>query len=40
MHLVIGAGEFLGDLVSRTLATEVPLIELARIQTRKRCAMR
>ena len=28
MHLVIGAGEFLGDLVSRTLATEVPLIEL------------
>lgn len=29
MHLVIGAGEFLGDVVSRTLATEVPLIELA-----------
>ncbi len=29
MHLVIGAGEFLGDLVSRTLATEVPLIELS-----------
>ena len=29
MHLVIGAGEFLGDRVSRTLATEgVPLIEL------------
>src|SRR5215510_11511222 len=28
MHLVIGAGEFLGDLVSRTLATEVPMIEL------------
>ena len=28
MHLVIGAGEFLGDLVSRTLAAEVPLIEL------------
>ena len=29
MHLVIGAGEFLGDLVSRTLANEVPLIELS-----------
>jgi len=29
MQLVIGAGEFLGDLVSRTLATEVPLIELS-----------
>jgi len=30
MHLVIGAGEFLGDSISRTLATEgVPLIELA-----------
>ncbi len=29
MHLVIGAGEFLGDAVSRALATEVPLIELA-----------
>src|ERR1051325_2088835 len=30
MHLVIGAGEFLGDRVSRTLATEgVPVIELA-----------
>lgn len=30
MHLVIGAGEFLGDRISRTLATEgVPLIELA-----------
>ena len=29
MHLVIGAGEFLGDAVARTLATEVPLIELA-----------
>src|SRR5690242_11104024 len=28
MHLVIGAREFLGDLVSRTLATEVPLIDL------------
>ena len=28
MHLVIGAGEFLGDHVSRTLATEVPVIEL------------
>ncbi|HET7466566.1 MAG TPA: NAD-dependent epimerase/dehydratase family protein [Candidatus Dormibacteraeota bacterium] len=28
MHLVIGAGEFLGDIVSRTLATEVPVIEL------------
>lgn len=29
MHLVIGAGEFLGDHVSRALASEVPLIELA-----------
>lgn len=29
MHLVIGAGEFLGDSVSRALASEVPLIELA-----------
>ena len=29
MHLVIGAGEFLGDAVSRALAPEVPLIELA-----------
>ena len=30
MHLVIGAGEFLGDSISRTLAAEgVPLIELA-----------
>jgi nucleoside-diphosphate-sugar epimerase len=29
MHLVIGAGEFLGDSVSRALAGEVPLIELA-----------
>lgn len=30
MHLVIGAGEFLGDSITRTLATEgVPLIELA-----------
>lgn len=28
MHLVIGAGEFLGDAVSRVLASEVPLIEL------------
>ena len=28
MHLVIGAGEFLGDHVSRTLAAEVPVIEL------------
>jgi nucleoside-diphosphate-sugar epimerase len=28
LHLVIGAGEFLGDQVSRTLASEVPLIEL------------
>lgn len=28
MHLVVGAGEFLGDQVSRALATEVPLIEL------------
>jgi nucleoside-diphosphate-sugar epimerase len=29
VHLVIGAGEFLGDRVSRTLASEVPLIELS-----------
>ena len=30
MHLVIGAGEFLGDRISRTLATDgVPLIEVA-----------
>jgi nucleoside-diphosphate-sugar epimerase len=29
LHLVIGAGEFLGDAVSRALAPEVPLIELA-----------
>jgi nucleoside-diphosphate-sugar epimerase len=29
LHLVIGAGEFLGDSVSRALASEVPLIELA-----------
>jgi nucleoside-diphosphate-sugar epimerase len=28
MHLVIGAGEFLGDHVSRALAAEVPVIEL------------
>ena len=28
MHLVIGAGEFLGDQVSRALAGEVPVIEL------------
>ena len=28
MHLVIGAGEFLGDSVSQTLAAEVPLIHL------------
>jgi nucleoside-diphosphate-sugar epimerase len=28
LHLVIGAGEFLGDHVSRILAAEVPLIEL------------
>ena len=28
MQLVIGAGEFLGGLVTRTLAAEVPLIEL------------
>ncbi len=28
MHLVVGAGEFLGDQVSRALASEVPLIEL------------
>jgi nucleoside-diphosphate-sugar epimerase len=28
LHLVIGAGEFLGDQVSRTLASEVPVIEL------------
>ena len=29
MHLVIGQGEFLGNQVSRALAAEVPLIELA-----------
>ena len=29
MQLVIGAGEFLGDSVSRALASEVPLVELA-----------
>jgi nucleoside-diphosphate-sugar epimerase len=29
LNLVIGAGEFLGDSVSRALASEVPLIELA-----------
>ena len=28
MHLVIGAGEFLGDHVSRALAADVPVIEL------------
>ena len=28
MHLVIGAGEFLGDHVSRALAAEAPVIEL------------
>src|SRR5436305_15282814 len=28
MHLVIGAGEFLRDSVSRALASELPLIEL------------
>lgn len=28
MHLVIGAGEFLGDHVSRALAADVPIIEL------------
>ena len=28
MHLVVGAGEFLGRHVSRALATEVPVIEL------------
>jgi nucleoside-diphosphate-sugar epimerase len=28
VHLVIGAGEFLGDQVSRALASEVPVIEL------------
>jgi nucleoside-diphosphate-sugar epimerase len=28
VHLVIGAGEFLGDHVSRALAAEVPVIEL------------
>jgi len=28
VHLVIGAGEFVGDAVSRALASEVPLIEL------------
>ena len=29
MHLVIGAGEFLGDHVSRALAADVPVIELS-----------
>ncbi len=29
MHLVIGAGEFLGDHVSRALAVEAPVIELS-----------
>ena len=29
MHLVIGAGEFLGDRISKALATEAPVIELA-----------
>ena len=29
MHLVIGAGEFLGDHVSQALATEVPVIALS-----------
>ena len=29
MHLVIGAGEFLGDQVSRALAADVPVIELS-----------
>jgi nucleoside-diphosphate-sugar epimerase len=29
LHLVIGAGEFLGDQVSRALAPEVPVIELS-----------
>ena len=29
LHLVIGAGEFLGDQVSKALASEVPLIELS-----------
>jgi nucleoside-diphosphate-sugar epimerase len=28
LHLVIGAGEFLGDHVSRALASDVPIIEL------------
>ena len=28
MHLVIGAGEFLGDHVSKALAVEAPVIEL------------
>jgi nucleoside-diphosphate-sugar epimerase len=28
LHLVIGAGEFLGDHVSRALAGDVPVIEL------------
>ena len=28
MYLVIGAGEFLGDQVSRALAAEAPVIEL------------
>ncbi len=28
MHLLIGAGEFLGDAISRALASDVPLIEL------------
>jgi nucleoside-diphosphate-sugar epimerase len=28
LHLVIGAGEFLGDRVSKALATEAPVIEL------------
>jgi nucleoside-diphosphate-sugar epimerase len=29
LHLVIGAGEFLGDQVSRALAADVPVIELS-----------
>jgi len=29
LHLVIGKGEFLGDQVSKALAADVPLIELA-----------
>src|SRR5260370_35106051 len=29
MHFVVGAGTCLGDLVSRTLGTEVPVIELS-----------